>query len=148
MMIALIRMEVLVLNRLPTALLAFALLAFMQVPSSAAGATLTLQVRPHTGAESLDISGTAPAGDTIDLVLYGTVSADLPVIRLNHLSAQAGPSGTYSLTVAIAPNFVRGSILTITASTPDGASAVARTTIQGPGSETIPAMDSIPSTPF
>ena len=148
MMIALIRMEVLVLNRLPTVLLAFAVLAGMQVPCSAAGGTLTIAVRPHAGSESLDITGTAPAGAYVDLVLYGTVSADLPVVRLNHLSAQAGAAGTYALTVAVAPNFVRGSVLTITASTPDGASAVARTTILGPDSEYIPNMDAIPTTPF
>lgn len=148
MICVLIRMEVLVFSRLPTVLLAFAALAFLQVPAFAAGATITLQIHPHAGAESLDISGTAPAGSAIDLFLYGTVSTDLPIVRLNHLKAQAGPSGTFSITVPVAPNFIRGSVVTVEATTPDGAEAIARTTFQGPGTEYVPAMDSTPNTPF
>lgn len=136
------------LNRLPTALLVFAAFFSVQVPTFAAGTTLTLAVHPHAGAESLDISGTAPAGQAVDIVLYGTVSADLPLVRLNHFIAHAGSAGTYALTVGIAPNFIRGSVLTVEASTPDGATASARMAVQAPGSEFIPNMDAIPSTPF
>lgn len=145
---ALIRMEVQVLNRLPTVLLAFAALVVTQVPSFAAGTTLTIAVKPIPGSESVNISGTAPAGSTVDLTLYGTFSMDLPATRLNHVTAQAGPSGTYLLTVGVAPDFIRGSVLTVVAATSDGASATARTQLNGPGSENIPPMDSIPYTPF
>lgn len=118
----------------------------MQVPSFAATATLTLTVRPHAGAQSLDISGTAPAGDAVDLVLYATVSAELPELRLNHVVAQAGPDGRYAVTIGVAPNFIPGSVITVEATTPEGTSAAATTTLQPPGSPFINTMDSVPDT--
>ena len=140
-------MEVQVFNRLPTVLLAFAALAFVQVPAFAAG-TLTLAVHSHPGDESLDVSGTAPAGTSVDLVLYGSVSADIPMVRVNHFVVKSSPAGTYALNVPIAANFIRGSVLTIQATGQDGASTSARVTVLGPGSQYIESMDSIPSTPF
>lgn len=135
-------------NPLRTVLLAFTALAFSQVPAYASGAPLTLAVHPHAGEHSLDVTGTAPAGSVVDIVLYATVSKDLPLLRLNHLTAQAGPYGTYAITVPITPDYVKGSILTIQASTEAGATAVARTTLAGTPSEEIPSMDDLPNTPF
>ncbi len=134
------------LNRFSAVLLAFAAFACMQVPSLAATGTLTLTVHPHTGAQSLDISGTAPAGEAVDLVLYAAVSADLPILRLNHVVAQAGPDGKYVMTVGVAPNYIAGSVITVEATTPEGASAVAKTILQPPGSPYIDTMDGIPDT--
>ena len=133
--------------RIPTVLLAFCAVMFSQMPVQAASA-LTVQVQPHKNDESLDVSGTAPAGAIVDVVLYSAISADLPVVRVNHFHAQANSNGVFTLTVPIAANFIRGTVLTIQASTPDGTSATARTTVQGPGTEYIPNTDSLPNTPF
>ena len=133
--------------RIPTVLLAFGAVLLAQMPAPAATA-LTVQVHAHKNDESLDVSGTAPAGTSVDIVLYGALSADLPVVRVNHFHTQADTNGVFTLNVPIAANFTRGTVLTIQASTPDGTSATARTAVQGPGTEYIPNMDSLPDTPF
>ena len=140
-------MEVQLFNRLPAVLLALAALVCIQVPAFASGA-LTLTVHSHPGDESLDVSGTAPAGTSVDLVLYGSISEDLPTVRINHFIVTSGPSGTFALNVPVAANFTRGTVITVQATGSSGASAIARINYSGPGSPYIESMDAIPSTPF
>ncbi len=84
---------------------------------------LTAVAAASNGHDSVQISGTAPAGATIWLHVTGWISSDLPEIPLGtndgyeHVTADL--SGHYATSVSLATDNWEGSIVQIDASVPD-----------------------------
>jgi hypothetical protein len=86
-------------------------------PSSVmqAGA-ITLDVRQIAGSQSLSVSGKAPASVPITLTLKETFWTEIPDVVLNRTEITADAAGHFETVVPVAPGFLRGGILTLTAS--------------------------------
>lgn len=102
---------------------------------------ISLDVRQQPGAEALAISGRAPAAAPITVTVMGTVSKDVPDVVVTRQRLVADASGRFQAVVPIAPDYFRGSILTLVASSVPGvASARAQVTVGPPnGSASVPA---------
>jgi Copper amine oxidase N-terminal domain len=82
------------------------------------GGAITLFVNPVVGAEALAISGTAPPGRVVQILLQSTFSRDLPDVVLSRQTVLPDGRGNFAAIVPIASGFFRGSIITVVASTP------------------------------
>jgi hypothetical protein len=82
--------------------------------SPTAGA-ITLVARHIDGAEAVDVTGTAPPGAGVEITALAKISIDLPVVFLNRFDTVADASGTFSVRVPIAPDYVPGSEILIQA---------------------------------
>jgi hypothetical protein len=95
--------------------------------------TISLDVRPLPGSEAIVASGTAPASAEIVLTLFGTESVDLPDVIVSRQRIASDSAGHFTAAIAIAPNYFRGSILTVVASLVAGSiSARARLIVGAP----------------
>jgi hypothetical protein len=98
---------------------------------------ISLNVRTLLGSEAIVASGTWPASAQIVLTLLATVSTDIPDVVVSRYRITADAAGHFSAAVPIAPNYFRGSILTVVASPPDGSTSVrARITVGAPNEGT------------
>lgn len=93
--------------------------------------SITLAVRPVPGSEALDISGTAPASVPVTLTLLATVSSDIPTVVVSRHDLQTDRSGHFQTTVSIAPDYLRGSILQVSATSVPGVSSATVQIIPG-----------------
>jgi hypothetical protein len=118
-----------------TAIIAVALSVLLPVRGSSANVEpitvggITVSVGPVQGREAISVSGKAPAMAPVTLTLFATVSKDLPDIFINRRDVLADSSGHYTAMVPIAPDFWRGTVLTVTASSPDVTSTATTKTI-------------------
>jgi hypothetical protein len=80
---------------------------------------ITVSAGPVQGREEISVSGKAPAMAPVTLTLFATISKDLPDVFINRRDILTDSSGHYSAKVPIAPDFMRGTILTVIASSPD-----------------------------
>jgi Copper amine oxidase N-terminal domain len=78
--------------------------------------TITLDVRQLAGRQSLSVSGKAPASAPITLTLRETFWTELPDVVLSRTEVEADSVGNFEATVPVAPGYMRGGILTLTAS--------------------------------
>lgn len=108
---------------------------------AAAAPPLTIQVRHHDGVEALDVSGTGSSRSPVNITMYADISKDVPVAFLNTWTVQTGSDGRYAIVAPIASDYFRGTIITVRVDSPDGSSASATWTVDGPGSQQIPAAD-------
>ena len=111
-------------------------------PVSASG-KLTISVRPATGREGIVVDGTAPGAVPVTLTLVGTASRDLPDVVIRRVTLAT--DGTFHATLAIAPAFPRGSVITVTATSLPGVTpASARLTVGAPNTGTDTSLDHFP----
>lgn len=80
---------------------------------------IAVSAGPVQGKEAISVDGRAPALAPVTLTLYATISHDLPTVFLNEREVLTDASGHFSAIVPIAADFMRGSILTVKASSPD-----------------------------
>jgi hypothetical protein len=80
---------------------------------TAAGSALTLLVRPHPGAQAIDVSGHGLSGQPLTVTLVSTIDRDLPDVVLSRTSLTVDPVGAFSAAISIAPGFIRGGIITV-----------------------------------
>jgi hypothetical protein len=80
------------------------------------GGAITLDVRQLTGSQSLSVSGNAPASVPITLTLKETFWTEIPDVVLNRTEISADGAGRFEAIVPVAPGYLRGGILTLTAS--------------------------------
>ena len=115
------------------------------VPVSVNG-NMTVAVAPTVGSEAITVSGTAPAMAPVVVVLHATLSRDLPNIYLNRRDVYADADGHFSAVVPIGPDYWRGSILTVTASSSSAtASATAQTVVTLPNPGVVVPADDMPN---
>jgi hypothetical protein len=107
------------------AIIAAACLVFVPVPGSSANVEpitvggITVSAGPIAGKEAISVTGKAPAMAPVTLTLFATISKDLPDVFVNRRDVLTDSSGHFSAQMPIAPDFWRGTILTVTASSPD-----------------------------
>lgn len=108
--------------------------------------SMTLTVAPAVGAEAITVSGTAPAMAPVVVVLHASFSRDLPNVYLNRRDVYADADGHFSAVVPIGPDYWRGSILTVTASSSSTtASATAQTVVTLPNPGVVVPADDVPN---
>lgn len=93
---------------------------------------ITLAVKPVVGAEALAISGTAAAGNAVQLTLFATFSRDVPDVVLSRQTVLPDAGGAFAATMPIAPGFFREAVITVVATPSTGPSASARVTVGAP----------------
>jgi hypothetical protein len=135
-------------QRVPYA--AIAALAILTVPiglraqaAPQANVISSFDVRPHTGAEAIDIYGHATPGSVLTVTLVSTFSVDVPDVVLSRTYLDAAADGTFSAVISIAPGFTRGSFITVYATTYGGA-AKARYLVDAPNHGVIVPLDQVP----
>jgi hypothetical protein len=107
---------------------------------------IAVTVGPAQGKEMISVSGKAPAMAPVTLILFATISKDLPDVFLNRRDILTDASGHFSALMPIAPDFWRGTTLTVTASSPDVTSAAtARTTVIVPNPGVALPADDLPN---
>lgn len=115
------------------------------VPVSVNG-NMTVTVAPAVGSEAVTVSGNAPAMAPVVVVLHATFSRDLPTVFVNRRDVFADADGHFTTVVPIGPDFWRGSILTVTASSSSAtASATAQTVVTLPNPGVVLPADDVPS---
>lgn len=126
-----------------TAILHVGSLALAQSPVSGA---LTVHVNTAEGQESVVVNGTGPSSAPVTLTLLTTLSTEIPDVVLSRKDLVIDRSGAFSATISIAPDFMRGSLLTVRATSLDGvAPAQAHLTVGPPNPHfTVPARLSPP----
>jgi len=110
-----------------------------QAPTSAPGGPVTVGVIGGVGAEAVDVFGSAPPHASVRVSLFAKISDDLPTVTLSSATAVAGSEGKYSVSVPLAPDFVRGSVVTVQAATDAGATATATYVVGAPNPTFTPA---------
>jgi hypothetical protein len=115
------------------------------VPVSVNG-TMTVSVAPAPGSEAVTVSGTAPAMAPVVVILHATFSRDLPNVYLNRRDVFADADGHFSTIVPIAPDYWRGSIITISASSSSAtAAATVQTVVTLPNPGVVLPADDVPN---
>jgi hypothetical protein len=104
-----------------------------------AGGTITIDVRPQTGSEALNVSGRAPSGAPVTLTLLATISPDLPTIVVSRHDVQADANGQFAAVISIASDYLRGSLLRVVATSAGATPASATVTVGAPNAgATVP----------
>jgi hypothetical protein len=115
------------------------------VPVSVNGG-MTVAVAPATGSEALTVSGTAPAMAPVVVILHATFSRDLPTVYLNRRDVFADADGHFSTIVPIGPDYWRGSIITVSASSSSAtAAATVQTVVTLPNPGVVLPADDVPN---
>lgn len=96
-----------------------------------ASGPITVDVRHAQGSEALNVSGHAPPGSPITITLLATISPDLPTVVVSRHDVQPDASGQFSAVISNAPDYLRGTLLQVVA-TSAGASPASATVTVGP----------------
>lgn len=94
---------------------------------------ISLDVRPQLGSEAIAVSGHAPSGAPVTITLLATISADLPTVVLSRHDVQPDANGQFSAIIPTAPDYLRGSIIRVLATSFAGATPASATiTVDAP----------------
>lgn len=119
--------------------------AILHAGSLAVGAppsgALAIHLDAAQGQEAVVVTGTGPSAAPVTLTLSTTVSSEIPDIVLSRKDLVIDRTGTFSATISIAPDFMRGSILTVRATSLDGVAPAQAHLLVGPPNPhiTVPA---------
>ena len=102
---------------------------------------ISLDVRQVPGSEEVTVSGQAPPSVPVLLTVLSTLSQDIPDIVVGRHEVAADESGRFSAIVPIAPDYLRGSILTLVATSLPGVRKASAQIVVGPpnGTVSVPA---------
>lgn len=100
-------------------------------PVSASG-PITVDVRQQQGTEALDVTGHAPSGLPVTITLLATISPDLPTVVVSRHDIQPDANGQFQAVIPTAPDYLRGSILRIVATSAGATPASATLTVGAP----------------
>ena len=140
-------------QRMSAPLTVIALMAMLAAPVGAGAQTTapssevsSLSVKPHLGAEAIDVSGHGPADSTLTITLVSTFSADLPDVVISRTRVATDAGGSFNAVISIAPGYVRQSILTVYATSNAGARAAkAQYIVDAPNRGVVVPLDQVPS---
>lgn len=102
------------------------------VAQRSATGTISLDARPLAGSEALLVSGQGPASVPLTITLLATVSSDIPTAVVSRTDAVTGPDGRFQTAIPIAPDYLRGSIITVRAMSANGVSSGDAKVVVGP----------------
>ena len=102
---------------------------------------ISLDVHQVAGSEAVAVSGQAPPSVPVMLTVLGTLSKDIPDVVVGRHEVAADVSGRFSAIVPIAPDYFRGSILTLVATSLPGVRKASAQIVVGPpnGTVSVPA---------
>ncbi len=98
----------------------------MAAPATFTGSIVLDTVHQMNGTYQLSVSGSAPAGAPVTVTETATFSREIPNVTLQVTHVAADSSGRFATTLPAAPGYLRGSIITVRASSQPGV-AVAST---------------------
>jgi ribosomal protein L30E len=104
------------------------------IGQSTPSGAIAISARQHEGAQAIDVAGTAPPGTSIEITAQAKLSIDIPVVFLNSTSVVADPSGAFSVTIPIAPDYIPGTEIYILASAPGNIPATVSFVVGAPNS--------------
>jgi hypothetical protein len=115
------------------------------VPVSVNG-NMAVTVAPAVGSDAITVTGSAPAMAPVVVIVHATFSRDIPNVFVNRRDVFADADGHFSTVVPVAPDFWRGSILTVSVSSSSATtSATAQTTVTLPNPGVVLPADDVPS---
>ncbi len=124
--------------------IAVSTLIILGAGGSARAQTNGVTVSVHSGNlgwEGISVTGTAPAHAEVLLDVNELISLDLPTLSIGRYRAIANAAGVFSENIAVAPAYVRNSLITVRAELP-GTSASATTTYRAPNADlNVPVWD-------
>ena len=95
--------------------------------------SISLQAHPLAGREAVVVEGQAPPAAPVTITLLATISSDIPTVLLTRRELRADSDGRFRAIMPIAADYVRGSILTVRAtSVPNVASAETQLLVGAP----------------
>lgn len=100
-------------------------------PVTASG-PITIDARQLAGSEALSINGRAPSGTPVTLTLLATISPDLPTVVVSRHDVQPDASGQFAAVISISPDYLRGSILRVVATSAGATPASTTVTVGAP----------------
>jgi len=109
-----------------------AALALLGATAIVSAQAVTVVASQQNGAEALVISGNAPARSPVRVSLSAQLSPDLPVVDLGTTEVEAGSNGRYATTRTIAPDYGRGSMITVRVSSAAGGDATTTWVVGAP----------------
>jgi hypothetical protein len=104
---------------------------------SAVTGAIKLEVHPLPGSEALIVSGQAPAGVPVTITLFATYSTDLPTVVVSRNDAHPDASGRFSTIVPIAPDYFRGSLMDVLATSLPGVTVATARYVVGPPNDKV-----------
>lgn len=109
--------------------------------ASAISGAIQLEVHQLPGSEALIVTGQAPPSAPVTISLFATFATDLPTVVVSRHDAHPDASGRFSTIVPIAPDYFRGSIVDVLASSLPGVKAATAQYVVGApnGNVVIPA---------
>ncbi len=102
---------------------------------------LSFEVHPLEGSEAVVVTGYAPPVAPVTITLLATLSSDIPTVVVSRHDAHPDASGRFQTIISIAPNFLRGSIMDVIATSLSGVTpATAQFIVGSPNGKTsVPA---------
>jgi len=93
---------------------------------------ISLEVHPLEGSEAVVVTGFAPVAAPVTITLLATLSSDIPTVVVSRHDAHPDASGRFQTIIPIAPNFLRGSIMDVLATSFSGVTPATAQFIVGP----------------
>lgn len=100
-----------------------AALALLSATALVSAQAVTVVASQQNGSQGLVISGSAPANTPVRVSLAAQLSPDIPTVDLGTTEVEAGPDGRYATTRSIAPDYGKGSTITVRVSSAAGGDA-------------------------
>jgi len=112
-----------VTNRGAVKTIAIAALVLLSSTAIVAAQAVTVVASQQSGSQVLIISGSAPANTPVRVSLAARLSPDIPTVDLGTTEVDAGPDGRYATTRSMAPDYGKGSTITVRVSSAAGGEA-------------------------
>jgi hypothetical protein len=112
-----------------------------QLPPTQVSGAISLEVHPLEGTEAVVVQGTAPPYAPLTITLMATLSSDIPTVVVSRNDVHTDSNGRFAKIIPIAPDFLRGSIMDVLATSLSGVTPATAQFIVGPpnGKTTVPA---------
>jgi hypothetical protein len=112
-----------------------------QLPPQQVSGAISLEVHPLEGTEAVVVQGTAPPSAPVTITLMATLSSDLPTVVVSRNDVHTDANGRFAKIISIAPDFLRGSIMDVLATSLSGVTPATAQLIVGPpnGKTTVEA---------
>jgi len=94
--------------------------------------SITLDALRTQGTQALTVTGRAPAGSPVTITLLATISPDLPTVVVSRHDVQPDASGQFEAVISTAPDYLRGSLLQVVATSAGATPASTTITLDAP----------------
>lgn len=122
---------------------------FSQAYHATGSGRFDLEARPADGTAAIVVNGQAPSSAPVTVTLMADISADLPTIVVSRHDVQPDAQGRFGAILPLAPDFARGTVLRVVATSVSGGTpAEAKVVIGRPNAGIAPTFwDEFPKDP-